>query len=275
MSDNSSDHRPKPRILFGQEEAIFSALPQNVLDNLRHPASENALVWNLLYPLAQPKISLTSLLELPPLWGTAELPFAEDELVPYFWGYGIEGERLPSLDRVLEQIDGAGPKTEVDLFLLGKRTLILVEAKNMASFGRCSRYAHHRCPEIHVADLETDLPNEENGMHLESEDSRSCRYWEAGKQRFRNHLNFGKRPSDPEVAPPCYRHYQLARTLCVGVALAKRIQKNPVLWLMVSRQQWPSLESAWLDFAEKIRDDVLWRRMRVLAWEDVRGLTKI
>jgi hypothetical protein len=250
----SSITRLKSKILYGENEAIFSRLPNNVLANLRHPRSENALLWNLIYPLAHPMISMKDLLELAILWGTANIDRKDDLLNPYFWGYGISGERLPGLDDVLERIDGKGPKTEVDLFLLGENNLILVEAKHLSGLGRCSRFTNQRCPEIHCEGLE---------------EIASCRYWEAGEQAFERMLDFGDRPRSGGPSPPCAQHYQLARTVMVGDALARESQLEFSLWMFVSQKNWRSLEKSWLDFTGRVRGDELWRRMRVIAWEEI------
>ena len=251
--------RPSPRrILVGSDEPIFNVLPERVRGNLRTPTSENALLWNLIYPLAQPKISISKLLNLRPLWGTSSLPeTVEDDLTPYFWGYSIDGDRLVYLDEVLEEVNGPGLKTEVDLFLLGDRNLIVVEAKHVGGLGRCKRFANLHCPEIHRdAEELTDV----------------CRYWEDGTAYFGTHLEFGPRPEPGEETPPCHRQYQLARTLLVGYSLTKRLQLQYHLWLIVPRGRWRSFERDWLDFSDRVRDDALWRRLRVSAWEDIRDL---
>jgi len=80
-------------------EPVFGVLPETVLDNLRRPASENALLWNLIYPLARPSLSLARLLGLPPMWGTPALEREEDALQPFFWGHALSGERLPESSR--------------------------------------------------------------------------------------------------------------------------------------------------------------------------------
>jgi hypothetical protein len=251
--------RPSPkRILSGSDEPIFNVLPQRVLANLRTPTSENALLWNLIYPLAQPTISMSNLLHLRPMWGTSSLPeTVDDELTPYFWGYSVEGDRLLHLDEALEEVNGPGLKTEVDLFLMGERNLILVEAKHIGGLGRCKRFANLHCPEIH-RDAE-ELTN-------------VCRYWEDDTASFGLHLKFGPRPEPGEEIPPCHRHYQLARTLLVGISLTMRLQLQHHLWLIVPKGRWRSFERDWLDFSERLRDDGLWRRLRVIAWEDVRDL---
>ncbi len=251
--------RPAPkRILSGSDEPIFNVLPQRVLANLRSPTSENALLWNLIYPLTQPTISIAKLISLRPLWGTSDLSeTVDEELEPYFWGYSIDGDRLLSLDEVLEEVDGPGLKTEVDLFLLGKRNVVLVEAKHFGGLGRCKRYAQLHCPEVHRAAEELEDV---------------CRYWEDSFASFRDHLEFGPRPEPGEGIPPCYRHYQLARTLLVGVSLSTRLQLQLHLWLVVPRGRWRSFEKEWLDFTDRVRDDELWRRLRVIAWQDIRKL---
>jgi len=243
----------KSKILFGDHEPIFSELPSNIAANLRHRGSENALLWNVIYPLAQPTLSIKSLLSVSPQWGSI-LDLDDDQLEPYFWGYSISGERLPELDRILERIDGIGPKTEVDLFLIGKTNLIVVEAKHLSSLGHCSRYAKKRCPEIHGEAMPERQP---------------CRYWEAGEYEFNRLLDFGDRPKKDDPSPPCNQHYQLARTALVGDALAKEYQKGFSLWLLITKSRWRSLERTWLDFTGRIRQDDLWRRMRVIAWEDL------
>jgi hypothetical protein len=249
-------HIPK-RILEGIEEPIFDALPQRVLDNLRHPASENALVWNLLYPLAKPHMSMEALLTLRPLWGTPSLEIEDDSLRPYFWGYGISGQLLPGLEKALQRINGPGPSTEVDVFLEGERNLVLVEAKNRGGMGRCSRYQKGRCPEVRQDD--------ETGTE-------SCRYWESPGALFSENLEIGPRPVPDSPIPACSVHYQLARTLLVGRALTTQNSKRLHLWMIIPRRRWGSLQRTWKDFSDRILDDGLWRRLRVLAWEDVQGL---
>ncbi len=244
------------RLLAGEGEAIFQVLPQRVLANLRQPASENALLWNLVYPLARPTIALESLQSIPPLWGSA-LPPAADDLVPYFWGYDLAGTRLAALDDALEALDGPGQKTEVDLFLLGLKNLIVVEAKHLSGFGRCSRFSQGRCPLVHDGE----------------QDPQDCRYWLPGPQRFDEALGFAEPPGPAETRPACAVHYQLARTLMVARELARRLEREAHLWLMVPRGRWGALEKVWLDFVGRVREDELWRRMRVLAWEEVRRLT--
>jgi len=248
-------HIPK-RILEGIEEPIFDALPQRVLDNLRHPASENALVWNLLYPLARPQIAMATLLALRPLWGTPSLEAEDDLLQPYFWGYDISGHQLQGLEEVLERIDGPGPRTEVDIFLAGKRNLVLVEAKNRGALGRCSRYQKGRCPEV-----QQDLAGRE-----------ACRYWDTPGALFSDMLEIGPRPIHAGSTPACSTHYQLARTLLVGRELSTADERLLHMWMIMPRRRWASLRRTWQDFCDRLRDDALWRRLRVLAWEDVQGL---
>jgi hypothetical protein len=189
-----------------------------VLANFNTPRSENALLWNLLYPRSQPSLSLAALLALSSLWGTAPPgEVRDDQLHPFYWGHGLDGSRLQGLDDALKEVDGPGPKTEIDLILLGKKVLISVEAKHTSLFGRCSRYAAMRCPEIHV-------------------------------------------------------HYQLARTVMVGHHLAKRLNREFALWIFLPQARWRSIEKTWLDFADRVLDDHIWRSMRVISWEQVQSL---
>ncbi len=249
--------RPRKRIMVGASEPIFDRLPESVLDNLRRPASENALLWNLVYPLARPGLRLSTLLGLPPLWGTAVREMDEDWLRPYFWGHSLEGDRLPFLDEAALDVDGKRNGTQVDLFLVGSRNLVLVEAKHLAGFGRCGRFARGRCPEIHRDEMAAD---------------RTCRYWEIGAGQFSTWLDFGPRPQPESETPPCAPHYQLGRTLTLGAALAKRSGLRLHLWVILPRSRWHGAERTWTDFAGRVRDESIWRDCRVLAWEDVRDL---
>lgn len=244
------------RIWFGSEEPIFNVLPANVLANFRSPRSENALLWNTFYKIARPKLSLNELLAIQPIWGTiGGFADPEDELLPYFWGFDAEGIRLEGLDEALGAVDGPGPGTEVDLFLLGERHLIAVEAKHTAGFGRCSRYQQGRCPEIHPSEAAEG----------------SCRYWEEEEAEFARALRIGTRPDITTDAPLCSRHYQLCRTYILGDELAKRNDRIFSMWAVVSEGGWRSLEMDWLDFAGRIKDSDVWRRMRVIPWERLRA----
>ena len=244
------------RILAGADEPIFDVLSERVLDNLRRPASENALVWNLIYPLASPDLSLSLLLGLRPLWGTPAHGLPDDALVPYFWGTSIGGKRLEGLGEALAEVDGPQHATEVDLFLVGRENLVLAEAKHLSRLGRCRRYARGRCPEVH------------RGVS-----AAPCRYWESGEARFDRLFDFGPRPSSGETVPPCSLHYQMARTLLVGDRLADRLGLRLHVWLTTPRRRWNVLQGPWLDFVDRVKDEGLWRRLRVLAWEDVRALS--
>ncbi len=259
MTAVSSSGRPLPGILAGHDEPIFEALPGNVLANLRQRTSENALLWNLIYPLASPTLSLADLLGVRPLWGTAALsPGQNDALRPYFWGFDLSGTPLPELDGALKVVDGAGPSTEIDLVLLGDRNLVAVEAKRGSAFGRCSRYGRGACPEI----------------HLDSADGSTCRYWREPAARFARWVDVGRRPGPGAARPACDRHYQLARTLTVGCELARRMDVRFHLWAIVPRPGWRRLERTWIEFADRILDADQWRRLRVLAWEDLSELAE-
>jgi hypothetical protein len=154
-------------------------------------------------------------------------------------------------------VDGEGPKTEVDFFLLSQTNIIVIEVKHTSSLGRCSRYAHTRCPEIHA-----------NVAGVEG----SCRYWEEGQALFSSQLRFGSKPTLASSSPPCNRHYQLARTLMVGKTLADRLNRRLHLWLVLPSKQWQGHQTTWLDFVQRVRSDEFWRRMRVLSWESVKSL---
>ncbi len=243
------------QVISGENEGLFSVLPESVLTNFLNPTSENALLWNVIYPLAQPTISRIDLLNIRPLWGNPnEEKKADDALTPYYWGFDVDGGRLSRLDDVLLMIDGSGPKTEVDLYFLGERNFILVESKRKSGFGRCSRFSKRRCPEMHLA---------------VGDDWSPCRYWEVEKSRFTSHLAMGPRPKPDSEPPTCNRHYQLARTLIIGRELADVLEREFHLWVFTPRSHWSKLEKDWLDFTERVEDDSLWRRLRVIAWEDI------
>ena len=237
---------------MGREEPIFTVLPEDLINNFLHVESENALLWNIIYPLTEQGIRMGTFWSFQPLAGSLlENLNRTQVLEPYFWGYDLQGERLPRLDEVLEAVDGPGPKTEVDLYLLGEEDLVLVEAKRAGLPGRCTRYGNHACPEIKLMD------------------THPCTYWEGSEQTFSDVFLFGPRPEPGVVKPPCADHYQLARTVLVGLALAKRLEVQLHIWLVLPRKRWRSIQPIWADFTERIVDDELWRRMRVLAWEDI------
>lgn len=245
--------RALPRILHGEDEPIFDALPDSVLANLKMPASENAVLWNVLYPLSQPAIPLEKLLQVPYLWGTVNP--SEDSLVPYFWGIGIQGQRMQGLDEELAVMDGPGPKTEVDLFLLGKRNLILVEGKNRSGPGQCSRWLHERCPAFHTPE------------------DPACIYW-SESPAFEDLFRFSQPDPDDRVEemPSCARHYQLARTLLLAHRLGDRMGLKPSVWMFVPQRRWRSLSRGWRTFTDNVMDAALWRRMRVISWEALQSL---
>jgi hypothetical protein len=254
----SSAYRVSPaRLWAGSGEALFNVLPQTILANFHSTRSENALLWNLIYPRAQPSLSLKALLELDALWGTQSLAFeGDDQLIPYYWGYSLDGSSLEKLEEVLGAIDGPGPKTEIDLLLLGDRYLFAVEGKHTSGFGRCARYQSHRCPEVHRTES----------------DEQVCRYWEPGVARFSEVLEFGDRPTPGSEKVPCNIHYQLGRTYLIGRELAKKLDRDFALWVFLPKKRWRATELGWIDFVERVRDDKAWNWMRVLAWEQIRSL---
>ena len=203
-------------------------------------------------------MSLRSLLALNPLWGIPSSPeILEDWLTPYFWGFDVTGKRLPSLNSTLELVDGISYWTELDLILLGDRNVILIEAKHQGAPGRCGRYQMTRCPEIHS---------------LDSDDLIECQYWSDGKPVFSDVLDLGPRP-DPETdSPQCNLHYQLARTLLIGQTLAEHNGLDLGVWLILPRRRWSGIRRTWLEFADRVRDPKLWRRMRVITWESLESV---
>lgn len=212
-------------------------------------------MWNTFYPLSARGLQLADLLALTPLWGTRLPPPGGPGLEMVFWGYGIDGRPMPGLQAAVGQVDGPTGQTEVDLFLVGGGQLIAVEAKRGASPGRCGRFVRGRCPEVNPAP-----------------ERAPCRYWEPGPADFGRWLEVGKRPLPDSDPPPCSLHYQLFRTLVVGAHLAHTLGLEFGLWLVIPRQRWPRLERIWLDFAERVRAEDLWRRLRVIAWEDLLAL---
>jgi hypothetical protein len=246
---------PLPRAIHsGESEGAFGRLPETVIANLRRPNSENARLWNTFNPRPGRPLMLRPLLAAPRLWGTAMPEAPDDRLEPYFWGYHPGGDRLEGLAQALDEVDGGGPQTEIDLVLRGAGHLVVVEAKNLSTLGRCGRHQRRACPEVHRS----------AERWLEG-----CRYWEVEAARFETHLDFGPRPGPGTPRPPCAVHYQLARTLLIGLALSASLGLQLHLWLLLPRARWPSLERTWLDFAGRVRDPDLWRRLRVLAWDDL------
>jgi hypothetical protein len=270
-----------PRILAGQAEPIFDHLPESVLRNLWNPASETALLWNLIYPAAQPHLELEALLRLRPLWGAAAQTRGQDSLRPYFWGLDLQGAPLPGLDSAASVLGEREPEAEVDLYLLGAENLVLVEAKHLSGLGRCRRYQGGRCPEIHrpwevegagLAKERSGLVASPPGPPDDRRESSPCRYWEPGPANFSHALDVGPRPTPETAAPPCDRHYQLGRLLLFGIRLAQQLERTLHLWLLLPERRWLAISSDWLDFAERVKDRELWGRMRVLAWEQLRSL---
>ena len=258
---NARRPRPDTRrwVLDGEQEAIFRALPQTVLANLAGSRSEGPLVWNAFYPLAARQTGLGEMLALTPLWGSRQAPpaagLAGAEM--FFWGYGLDGRPMPGLREAVRAVDGPKGKTEVDLFLIGDGQLVAVEAKRGATPGRCGRYARGSCPEAHPA-----------------EGREACRYWQSGPGEFRRRLDTGEQPVPGSDVPACSTHYQLFRTLMLGAYLAEAMAMDLGLWLVIPHAHWPRLEPAWLDFADRVRDEALWRRLRVIAWESLLSLPR-
>ncbi|MEX2030019.1 MAG: hypothetical protein WD906_03505 [Anaerolineales bacterium] len=224
----------------------------------------------MIYPKARPGLSFARLSSVRPLHGTPLPAVAEDILVPYFWGWSLEGERMEGLDEAGRWIDGG--QTEADLLLLGRDNLILVEAKRFSGFGRCARYLAERCPEINR--YEAGVTSEHLGTEARAADAErgqldaECRYWSEPAARFDTQLDFGPRPDPASSAPPCSRHYQLARLLLLGSTLAAGIGRTFHLWGVVPRSEWQRLRPDWEDFVERLRDESMWKRQRVIAWED-------
>lgn len=253
---HSREGQPLPGILHGPREPIFEVLPQTVIANLRSPRSENARLWNLIYPVAQSAVDMQDLFEVNPLWGTVAPADSPDQLWPYFWGYAPDGSYLAPLRKAVLEVDGTWPGTEVDLCLVGSRNLILVEAKVTSRLGRCARYAASACPEIHRTGGE-------------------CQYWAEGGVPFRVEMEFGERPVPSlEAAPVCHRHYQLGRTLLVGRSLSQDLGLDLHLWLLTPKRLWGTLKTDWADFAGRVRDPALWRRLRVVSWEELASLPR-
>lgn len=260
MSPSRPPHRrrgpqaPPPKgIVSGEREAVFAYLPEEVRRNMQRPDSESALVWDSFYPFAHDGVSFTAWSAIRPLWGSPILPETDDRLIPYFWGLRVDGTPLDGLGEAAEAVAGREDRLEVDLFLKGGRVLIAIEAKTEGDPGRCGRYEAGRCPEIHGGDA-------------------ACRYWEGGLT-FNASLDFGSRPlPEAEERPLCAQHYQLARTLLIVEQLGRAEALIPHLCLLVPRRRWPAMRAQWQDFAERVRDDGTWGRLRVVAWEDLQSL---
>jgi hypothetical protein len=58
--------------------------------------------------------------------------------------------------------------------------------------------------------------------------------------------------------------------------LAANTGRTLHLWLLAPRRIWArQLQGDWIDFADRVRKADVWRRMRVIAWEDVSQLPSI
>ena len=245
---------PPPKgVLSGEREPLFAYLPEEVQRNMQRRESESALVWEAFYPFAHAGISLKDWSSIRPLWGSPVPSAIDDRLIPYFWGLRVDGSPLAGLAEAAQAVAGREDRLEVDLYLKGSRVLVAIEAKTDGDPARCGRYEAGRCPEIHGGD-------------------KPCRYWD-GPSTFDPSLDFGIRPGPGlEERPPCARHYQLARTLLMVENLGRANGLEPYLCLLIPRRRWPSLFSPWEDFAERVRDEAQWRRLRVVGWEDLEGL---
>jgi len=244
---------PPKGLLSGEREPIFSYLPEEVQRNMQRPDSESALVWEGFYPFAHSGISFRDWSAIRPLWGSPIPSESDDRLIPYFWGLRVDATPLEGMAEAAHAIAGREDRLEVDLYLKGDRVLVAIEAKTDGAAAGCGRYEAGRCPEIHGGQA-------------------PCRYWE-GQETFHRSLDFGGRPEmGAEESPPCARHYQLARTLLIVEHLGRASGLEPHLCLLIPRRRWPSLRAAWEDFAERVRDDGQWKRLRVVAWEDLQSL---
>lgn len=247
---------PPAGITSGEREPIFSHLSEEIVRNMRQPGSESSAIWNAFYPFAHAGVESRAWHGVPRLWGTPAVDPGDDRLTPYFWGLDVEGRPMDGLAAAIGAIAGRDDRLEVDLILRGQRGIVVVEAKADAEPGRCGRYLGGRCPEVHQV-------------------GEACRYWEPGAAGFWPRLDFGPRPAaDLADAPPCSHHYQLGRTLLLAEHLGGALGLVPYLCLLIPRRRWPSIRSTWLDFAERVREEDAWRRLRVMAWEDLRVLVR-
>ncbi len=133
-------------------------------------------------------LRLEQLLSITPLWGSALDAGNADRLEPYFWGVHPSGRELEGLSEALDEVDGPGPRTEIDLLLRGTSNLVVIEAKNLSTLGRCGRHQRKVCPEVHLS--------AEHWLDR-------CRYWEVPAARFDRLLDFGARPGPGAATPPC------------------------------------------------------------------------
>jgi hypothetical protein len=251
------DGAPPPKgILAGEREPLFRYLSEEVRLNMARHGSESAALWNAFYPFAHQGLSLRGWQRIRPLWGAASFSQDDDLLVPYFWGLSVDGTPLDGLADTAALVAGRDDRLEIDLLLMGARHLIAVEAKMEGEPGRCGRFDAGRCPEIHGG-------------------GDDCRYWEDGASSFESYLDFGARPrKGQEAQPPCVVHYQLARTLLAVVKLAAMRGLTPHLALLIPRRRWAARQAAWQDFAERVRDEEQWKRLSVVAWEDLTAITR-
>ena len=240
-------------ILSGEREPVFAYLPEEVQRNMQRRDSESVLVWGAFYPFAYSGISFKDWTAIRPLWGSPIPSETDDRLLPYFWGLRVDATPLEGLAEAALAIAGREDRLEVDLYLKGERNLVAIEAKVEGEPGLCGRYQAGRCPEVHGGDA-------------------PCRYWEGGVP-FSASMDFGSRPlRGSEERPPCALHYQMARTLLMAERLGRASGRAAHVCLLVPRRRWPAMRGPWQDFAERVRDDGNWGRLRVVAWEDLQSL---
>ncbi len=250
---------PLPRaILAGEQEGAFDHLPETVIANLRRPHSENARLWNTFYPRPGDGLRLEQLLSITPLWGSAPDAGNADRLEPYFWGVHPSGRELEGLSEALDEVDGPGPRTEIDLLLRGTSNLVVIEARTSARSAGAGGISARCAPR--------------------SISRRSTGSTAAGTGRCLRPGSIVCSISGPDQVP--VRRPRRARGTISwhapswwGMRWRGRTQLRLHVWVLVPRNRWPALERTWLDFVEGVRDPDLWRRLRVVAWDQVRSAT--
>jgi hypothetical protein len=210
---------------------VYEHLPLRTKKKLLSAVSEDKLTWDCFYELHRADVLAATLehalsIEIEPqpplrliMWGWEIDGNAFDNLMSRLDGRptvlaqskaGVEWAPLQSILAEIENYgDGKleGQKTEPDVIVVTKTLLILFECKRKHGLGRCSRFEHQQCPEIHIEGRKRDY----------------CQYWTRGLPSL---VNFPRPTPATESEPPCNRFYQLLRNYMIGSRLAAKLDRK-------------------------------------------------
>lgn len=255
------------------DHPVFELLPSRTQTKLRSAISEDKLSWDCFYEAFRADV-LSRVLAC-----TLNISI-EDELSPklIMWGYlmdegvslgcqetpvkirpktSIQWAPLLSILKEIENYnDGKreGQKTEPDVIVIAKESLILLECKRNHGLGRCSRFEDQRCPEIHVQRRKRDY----------------CQYWDRDLASLVNFI----RPTPVAVSEPeCNRFYQLMRNYMIGARLAGRLgyEFHPVVVKDQHSPYFAETENEVTAFNGRIPGAT---KYKVISWTTIRDKAK-